>query len=224
MSRRAWGAVALFGLVIVACGGAAVLGMQQRADARDREQAVREQLAEAIVRVERLRAGMETLEADQAALDGQADTLRQNFTPEVLAAVAAVEAGAIPGACDQARQAIRNDLVAPTGDAVVEFAAATAPATVPVLDDLPDSWMRMIDTSTVQIEIDRCVADETAIIEAEAAAAAAAAAAAEERFCGVPLFVEDYCPTQAEIDAEHQAEALCGGGRYDEALAAGIIC
>ena len=64
-----------------------------------------------------------------------------------------------------------------------------------------------------------------AAAEAEAAEQAALAEAAErEANCGAPLFQDSYCPTDAEIEYESQAETLCGGGRYDEAAALGISC
>ena len=57
----------------------------------------------------------------------------------------------------------------------------------------------------------------------------AAIAATQERAanCGAPLFVSGYCPTDAEVQQENQAEALCGSGLpQDSAEAArlGIDC
>ena len=44
------------------------------------------------------------------------------------------------------------------------------------------------------------------------------------RNCNAPLFVEGYCPTDAEVQAENETESLCGGGHYDQARAKGIAC
>jgi hypothetical protein len=50
------------------------------------------------------------------------------------------------------------------------------------------------------------------IAEREAAEQAAAEAEAETRYCNVPLFIDGYCPTQAEIEQENQAEGEAGIG------------
>jgi hypothetical protein len=68
--------------------------------------------------------------------------------------------------------------------------------------------------------------------QAEAAAEAERQAALEEvqersANCGAPLFTNGYCPTDAEVEQENQAEALCGPGTAaGEAQAAklGIQC
>jgi hypothetical protein len=66
--------------------------------------------------------------------------------------------------------------------------------------------------------------------EAEAQAAREAAVAeAQERAanCGSPLFLPGYCPTDAEVAQENQAEALCGPGTAEgraEAARLGIQC
>jgi hypothetical protein len=60
--------------------------------------------------------------------------------------------------------------------------------------------------------------------ESASAELAAAEAAERDRNCGAPLFVTGYCPTDEEIAAENQAEALCGGAHYGEAAAQGIDC
>ena len=66
---------------------------------------------------------------------------------------------------------------------------------------------------------------EVARIAAEQAAAQAAAEEAERRAnCGAPLFVNGYCPTDAELQYEMDAETYCGGGLYAEAAARGIQC
>lgn len=224
MSRRAWAVTALLGLVIVACGGAAVLGTQRQAEARDRQQAAQQQLPDAIARVERIRSDVEEQQRTQADLVARAEALRANFTPDVLAAVMNVQADSLQGACALARAAMRDATPTPVGTSVVDFAVAAAPTTTAALSGMPDSWGQMVDPTQIQAEIDRCSADEAAVMEAEAAAAAAAAAANEQRFCNQPLFVDGYCPTQGEIDYENQAEGLCGGGDYAAAAAAGIVC
>lgn len=221
MSRRAWAVTALLGLVIVACGGAAVLGTQRRAEARDRQQAAQQQLPDAIARVERIRSDVEEQRRTQADLVARAEALRANFTPDVIAAVMNVQADSLQGACALARAATRDATPTPAGTAVVDFAIAAAPTTTAALSGMPDSWGQMVDPTPIQAEIDRCSADEAAVMEAEAAAAAAAS---EQRFCNQPLFVDGYCPTQGEIDYENQAEGLCGGGDYAAAAAAGIVC
>lgn len=48
--------------------------------------------------------------------------------------------------------------------------------------------------------------------EREAAEQAEAETAAETRYCNVPLFIDGYCPTQAEIEQENQAEGEAGLG------------
>lgn len=50
------------------------------------------------------------------------------------------------------------------------------------------------------------------IAEREAAEQATAEAEAETRYCNVPLFIDGYCPTQAEIEQENQAEGEAGIG------------
>jgi hypothetical protein len=71
-----------------------------------------------------------------------------------------------------------------------------------------------------------------------AAEAAAASAAARERAarveindraanCGAALFVDGYCPTDAEVQTENDAESLCGPGTVagrEEAARKGISC
>lgn len=45
--------------------------------------------------------------------------------------------------------------------------------------------------------------------------------------CGAPLFVDGYCPTDAEIEQENNAESLCGPGTVEgkrEAARLGIQC
>jgi hypothetical protein len=78
----------------------------------------------------------------------------------------------------------------------------------------------------------------TAEVEAQLAAAAEAEAEADrlaaleearERAanCGAPLFVDDYCPTDAEVALEAQAESLCGPGTLEgreQAAALAIQC
>jgi hypothetical protein len=62
---------------------------------------------------------------------------------------------------------------------------------------------------------ERRLAEEQEAIEAaerEAAEQAAAEAEAETRYCNVPLFIDGYCPTQAEIEQENQAEGEAGIG------------
>ena len=208
---------AVCGLVAVGCGVTAVVAAQHRSDAEGRQAAAEQQFSNA-TRLEALRAELDTQHDTQARLDARAETLTALFTPDAVNAVAQVQADALPGACALARTATRDATRPPNAESYVAYAVAAA--TNPALDGLPDRWGRMIDPTQIQAEIDRCAADEQAIIDAEAAAAAAA----ERRFCGVPLFPEDYCPTQAEIDAENQAEALCGGGQYDQAAALGIVC
>jgi hypothetical protein len=73
-------------------------------------------------------------------------------------------------------------------------------------------------------------AEQAALAEAGAAAEEAAALAERgERFrnCGAPLFVDDYCPTDEEIERENAAESLCGPGTAEgreEAARLGITC
>ncbi len=217
MGRRTWVIAAVCGLVTVACGVTAVVAAQHRADAEHRQAVAEEQVVNT-TDLEALLAELDTQHDTQARLDNRAETLSAMFTPDAVNAIAQVQADALPGACALARTAAGDATPAPNADSYVAYAVAAA--TNPALDGLPDRWGRMIDPTQIQAEIDRCAADEQAIIDAEAAAAAAA----EQRFCGVPLFPEDYCPTQAEIDAENQAEALCGGGQYDQAAALGIDC
>lgn len=62
---------------------------------------------------------------------------------------------------------------------------------------------------------ERRLTEEREAIEAaerEAAEQAAAEAEAEVRYCHVPLFIDGYCPTQAEIEQENQAEGEAGIG------------
>lgn len=64
---------------------------------------------------------------------------------------------------------------------------------------------------------ERRIAEEQEAIEAaerEAAeqAAAEAETETETRYCNVPLFIDGYCPTQAEIEQENQAEGEAGIG------------
>ncbi len=67
--------------------------------------------------------------------------------------------------------------------------------------------------------------DELDLIAAEQARLAAEAEAAERAAnCGASLFVEGYCPTDAEIQQESDAETYCGGGDYETAAALGIEC
>ncbi len=67
--------------------------------------------------------------------------------------------------------------------------------------------------------------DELDLIAAEQARLAAEAEAAERAAnCGAPLFVEGYCPTDAEIQQESDAESYCGGGDYETAASLGIEC
>ena len=60
----------------------------------------------------------------------------------------------------------------------------------------------------------------------DSAGAELAAAEAAERAenCGATLFPDDVCPTDEEIAAENQAEAVCGPGDYEQAAALGIDC
>jgi hypothetical protein len=65
--------------------------------------------------------------------------------------------------------------------------------------------------------------------ELAAIADSEAQAEAEERAenCGAPLFVDGYCPTDAEIEQEGLAESLCGPGDEAHAIEAaeqGIQC
>jgi hypothetical protein len=62
---------------------------------------------------------------------------------------------------------------------------------------------------------------ELARIRAEQAAAEAAERQAN---CGAPYFLDDYCPTDEELQYEIDAETYCGGGRHEEAAARGIQC
>jgi hypothetical protein len=92
---------------------------------------------------------------------------------------------------------------------VLDLAVAAAPATNAELSDLDDRWGVFLRSGQIQGRISSCAAEEAAEIEAERQAELAAQRA---RNCGVPLFPEDSCPTDAELAAERSAEALCGGG------------
>ena len=64
-------------------------------------------------------------------------------------------------------------------------------------------------------------------LEAAARNAAAEELAQRRRNCGAPLFVDGYCPTDAEIQQENDAESLCGPGTAEgqaEAERRGIQC
>lgn len=177
MGRRAWAITALLGLVAAACGITAVVATQNRADAEQRQEAAEQQLLDHASDLGSLQTEVDSQAATQAELDSRVDTLATMFTPDVLGAVVQVQADAVPAACASARTATRDAVALTTGDSVMVFAVASAPAAHPVLDGLPQRWGRMLDPTAVQAEIDRCAADEAAIIEAERQAAAAAAAA-----------------------------------------------
>jgi hypothetical protein len=60
---------------------------------------------------------------------------------------------------------------------------------------------------------EREAAEREAAEQAEREAAEQAEVeASEERTCNVPLFIDGYCPTQAEIEQENQAEGEAGIG------------
>ncbi len=72
------------------------------------------------------------------------------------------------------------------------------------------------------------VEEQQAAEAAEAEAVAAEAEAAERAAnCGAPLFADDYCPTDEQIEQENTAESLCGPGTAAgraEAAEMGIQC
>ena len=173
MGRRALAITALCGLVTVACGVTAVVAAQRRSEAKRRQDAAQEQLLDG-TDLESLRSDIDTQHATQADLDARAADLSAMFSPDAVNAVAQVQADAMPGACALARTAIRDATPPPNAEAYVTDTVAAA--TNPALDELPDRWGRMIDATQIQAEIDRCAADEQAIVEAERQAAAAAAA------------------------------------------------
>lgn len=217
MGRRAWVLTALLVVVAVACAAVAVVAAQQRSDAQQQKDDAEAQSTDAATELDALRTQAAGQQATLTDLDTRAQQLQSMFTPDVLTAIGQVQAEAIAGACTTARTATRDGTDLPAGDVAASYAAATAPAAHDNLDGLPPRWSRMIDPTALQAEIDRCAADEQAIMDAEAAA--------EQRFCGVPLFPEDYCPTQAEIDAENNYEGLvddCAGGDQAACDAAGI--
>ena len=184
MGKRAWAITAVCGLVTVACGITAVVAAQNRADAEHR-QAVAEEQGVNTTDLAALRAELDAQHDTQARLDAQAETLSALFTPDAVNAVAQVQADAMPGACALARTATRDATPPPNAESYTAYTIAAA--TNPALDGLPDRWGRMVDPTQIQAEIDRCTAEETAIIEAARQAAAAAAAAADSaRLDSVP--------------------------------------
>lgn len=221
MDMRRWVITAVLGLLALACAAAAVSATSSRADADDRHDSAEQELSATTADLQEVQAESEAQQEAQSALDSRAERLAALFTPDVLASVLQVQADTVSAACSSARTATRDAAELPTGRAVVDYAIAAGPSTESDLDGLSDRWGRMLDATAVQAEIDRCAADEQAIIDAEAAAAAA-----EQRFCGVPLFPEDYCPTQAEIDAENDYEGLvddCAGGDPAACAAIGYV-
>lgn len=211
MGKRAWAITAVCGLLTVACGITAVVAAQHRSDAEDRQAAAEEQAVDT-TDLQALRSELDAQHDTQARLDARAETLAAMFTPDAVNAVAQVQADALPGACALARTALRAATPPPNAESYAAYAVAAA--TNPALDGLPDRWGRMIDPTQIQAEIDRCATDEQAVIDAE-----------EQRFCNEPLFPEDYCPTQAEIDAAHDYEGLvdaCARGEQAACDAAGI--
>lgn len=177
MSKGRWAITAGLAVVSVACVLLTVTANNHRANAEDRQDADEEQLLETASELEDLQADVNARTDAQADLQTRADTLDAIFRPDVLSAIVQVQADTSDGACASARTATRDATAPPTGDSVVAFAVATAPSGHAELDGLPGQWGRMLDSAAVQAEIDRCAADEQAIIDAEAAAAAAAAAA-----------------------------------------------
>lgn len=173
MGRRTWAITALCGLVAVACGVTAVVAAQNRSEAEDRQAAAEQQLSTA-TRLEALQTELDAQHDAQTELEARAAALAALFTPDAVNAVAQVQADAMPGACALARTATRNATPPPNPESYVAYAVAAA--TNPALDGLSDRWGRMIDPTALQTEIDRCTADETAIMEAERQAAASAAA------------------------------------------------
>lgn len=116
-------------------------------------------------------------DAAQGATD-DAERLRALLVPDVVTAVVRVQTSAVDSACVAARTATRDGSARPTGESVLAFAVVAT--TDPALDAVPARWSEMLAPALVQAEVDRCVADETAVIEAERQAAAAQAAAAAD--------------------------------------------
>ncbi len=169
MGRRSWAITALCGLVTVACGVTAVVAAQRGPRPKTAKTPPKTQLLDG-KELDSLRSDLDTQHATQADLDNRAETLTAMFSPDAVNAVAQVQADALPGACALARTAARDATPAPNADSYVAYTVAAA--TIPALDVLPDRWGRMLDPTQIQAEIDRCAADETAIMEGEAAAAA----------------------------------------------------
>lgn len=215
MTSRTWALTLALVLVAVGLGAWTAVNAQTWSEAADRQDDADAVVAVAAERHERLDAQVSN--AEQALSERQAEVSgqRRYFTPEVLAAVSEVQSTATDAACQQARAATRDGNDLPAAQVVVDLAVAGAAS--PALADLDDRWAAFIGPAVVQTEIDACAADEAALIEAELAAQ-------RSRNCGAPLFPEDSCPTDAELAAEQQAEALCGGGHYDQAAALGIDC
>lgn len=186
MGRRTWALIALLAVVAMGCAAVAVVAFQQRSDAQQRQDDAEAQVGEVGTDLDALRSQVADQEDTLADLDSRAAELRSMFTPAVLTAVSQVQAEAITGACDTARTATRDDTPPPAGEQAAAYAAATAPAGHETLDGLAPRWGRMLDSTALQAEIDRCAADEEAIIEAEAAAQASAAAAEAARLDSVP--------------------------------------
>lgn len=157
-------AVALFVMVTV-------VAARNWDDARDQGDSTQATLDELAVASESTAADLGAALQAQADAEGRAGRLRRLFTPEAVDAVVQFQDQTVASGCDVARTATRDGTELRTGVQVVDYAVATT--TDPALDDLPDRWPQMIDPTAVQAEIDRCAADEAAVIEAERQAAAA---------------------------------------------------
>ncbi len=179
MTSTDWAITALAAVLAVVLAVGAVVGGGVWADAANREHDARLALAQSSASTDRDNAGLAEAQRAVADTEDEVAGLRSTLSPEVLAAITAVQARIGTAACDQARTVTRAGTALPTAGPAIEFVAATAAESYPTLDQAGDQWRDMLDAHAVQAAIDTCAADEAARIEAERVAAEAAAAAAD---------------------------------------------
>lgn len=177
MSSRATFATVLLAVTAVVFLGVAVKAGGAWSDARQDRDAAQAVLDAAQVDAESVAVDLGAAQQGQARAERRTDRLSAVFTPQTVTEVVAIQARVTEGSCTAARAATREGTGLPTGAEVIEFAVTAS--TDSTLDNVSDRWADLLDAAPVQTEIDRCVAEEAAAIEAERQAAEEAAAAAE---------------------------------------------